>query len=135
MSRHTKGKVKAKTKTSHFTAYVMRGNRQVAKLFVNASRRFMFDDQIYIIKRKAIFTAIVEGRIESICFYSEGNPNPHDFSGVNDGLEYEEFDEIYGEDLYRMLIELQRDRKTFYLILLYVMVFIMALLTLLTAIF
>lgn len=128
-----KGKVKTKTKTSHFTAYIMRGNRQVAKLYVNASRRFMFDEQIYVIKRNCIFTAVVDGKIESICFYSEGNPNPHDFHKVNKGLNPAEFDDIYGEDLYRMLIELQRDRKMFYLILLYVFVLMMSLVTMVTA--
>lgn len=93
----------------------------------------MYDEQVYIIKRDCIFTAIVEGTLESICFYSEGNPNPHDFKGVNIGLTAAEFDDIYGEDLYRMLIELQRDRKMFYLILLYIFVLGAALATLVTA--
>lgn len=135
MSKKGKVSVSVKTKSAPFTAYVMRGNRQVAKLYVNASRRFMFEEQIYIIKRECIFTLIQENNLESICFYSEGNPNPHNFRELNEGLEYKEFDEIYGEDLYRILIELQRDRKMFYLSLLYVFVAIMSLLTFITALF
>lgn len=126
-------KPKKVSKENYFTAYIMKGSRQILKVNIKASKKFTIDRDTYYIKRCCIITKILNGKLESICYYSEGNPNPHDFKNINTGLSYDEFNELYGEDLYDMLVRLQRDTKTIYLISLYVAVFIVSLFTLCTA--
>ena len=126
-------KPKKVSKENYFTANIMKGSRQMLKVNIKASKKFTIDRDTYYIKRSCIITKILNGKLESICYYSEGNPNPHDFNGINIGLSYDEFNELYGEDLYDMLVRLQRDTKTIYLIALYVAVLIISLFTLCTA--
>jgi hypothetical protein len=128
-------KSKKTTKDNYFTAYIMRGNKQMLKVNVKASKRFIVNQDTYIIKKDCIFTRIHQGKIESVAFYSEGNPNPYSFKTLNDGLGYEEFNTIYGEDLYDMLVKLQRNMKMFYLFMLYIFVMILAVITLISVFF
>lgn len=128
-------KPKKISKENYFTAYIMRGSRQILKVIVRASKKFSIDRDTYFIKRNCIITKILNGKLESVCYYSEGNPNPHNFKEKNTGLTYDEFNELYGEDLYQILVDLQKDTKTIYLIALYVAVFIVSLFTLTTAFF
>lgn len=121
------------SKENYFTAYIMRGSRQVLKVIIKASKKFTIDKDTYFVKRNCIITKRCDGRIESVCYYSEGNPNPHNFKGTNDGLTDIEFNELYGEDLYQILVSLQKDTKTNYLIGLYVAVFISSLFTFTTS--
>jgi hypothetical protein len=123
------------TKEHFFKAYIMKGNKQMLVVNVKASKRFIVNQDTYIIKEKRIFTRIRNGKIESVCYYSEGNPNPHDFEGINDGLTYDEFNVIYGEDLYDMLVKLQRNMKTFYLFMLYIMTLVMSVIVLISVFF
>jgi hypothetical protein len=123
------------SKENYFTAYIMRGSRQVLKVIIKATKKFTIDKDTYFVKRNCIITKYQDGKLESVCYYSEGNPNPHNFKGVNTGLTYDEFNELYGEDLYQILIMLQKDTKTNYLIALYVAVFIASLFTLTTSFF
>jgi hypothetical protein len=128
-------RTKKTTKDNYFTAYIMRGNRQMLKVNVKASKRFIVNQDTYIIKKSCIFTRINNGKLESVAFYSEGNPNPYDFKKVNDGLSYEEFNILYGEDLYDMLVKLQRNMKMFYLFMLYIFVLIMSFIVLISVFF
>lgn len=128
-------KPKKVSKENYFTAYIMRGSRQILKVVIRASKKFTLEKDTYFIKRNCIITKILDGRLESVCYYSEGNPNPHNFKEVNKGLTYDEFNELYGEDLYTILIMLQKDTKTVYLIALYVAVFISSLFTFTTSFF
>jgi len=128
-------KSKKTTRDNYFTAYIMRGNKQMLKVNVRASKRFIVDQDTYVIKKDCIFTRISKGKIESVAFYSEGNPNPYSFKEVNEGLTYDEFNILYGEDLYDMLVKLQRNMKMFYLFLLYVFVMVMSIVTLISVFF
>jgi hypothetical protein len=122
-------------KENYLTAYIMKGNRQCLIRYVKASRRFREGQDTYIIKPSCTFTEVVEGKLKANSYYSEGNPNPYDFKGVNEGIDYDEFDRLYGEDLYDMLVKLQSDKKTFYLICLYIFVLVFSLITLISVFF
>jgi len=128
-------KPKKISKENYFTAYIMRGSRQVLKVIMKANKKFTIDRDTYFVRRNCIITKITDGKMESVCYYSEGNPNPHNFKDINTGLTDVEFNELYGEDLYNILISLQRDTKTGYLISLYVAVFIASLFTFTTSFF
>ena len=131
-----KHKNQIRTEENYLIAYIIRGNRQAIKVLVKASRRFKVGLDTYIIKSDCIFTKIIDGKLASVSYYSEGNPNPYNFEQkVNDGLTYAEFDVIYGEDLYDILVKIQSDKKMFYLLLLNVFVFTIAIITLISAIF
>jgi len=131
----SKDKTKSLTKDNYFTAHIMRGNKQCMRVHVRASKRFTVNNNTYIIKRDCIFTKIIDNKIESVAYYSEGNPNPHNFKTKNDGLTYEEFNVIYGEDLYNILVSLLKNNKLFYLILLYIFVLIFSIITLISVFF
>jgi hypothetical protein len=130
-----KDKIKALTRDNYFTAYIMRGNKQAMRVHVRASKRFTVNNNTYIIKKESIFTKIIRNKIESVAYYSEGNPNPHNFKGKNDGLTYDEFNVIYGEDLYNILVSLLKNNKLFYLVILEIAVFICAIITLISVFF
>lgn len=141
-----------------FTAFIIRGNRQVIEREVKASRRFKIGDDTYIIKSDCIFLKKVDGILKSISVYREGNPNPYGFdiaqenlylykykiekdkkTGIekrvkkgktlfakkgdpipNRGLSTNELCEIYGGDMFNILIEGQREDKMSYSLLLIV---------------
>lgn len=126
-------KPKKVSRETFFTAYIMKGNRQTLKILVKNSKKFMMGKDTYFIKRNCIFTKIIHGKLESVSYYSEGNPNPHNFREKNTGLTYAEFDELYGEDLYEMLIKLQKDTKMNYLLFFYFSIFCMSIITMLSA--
>jgi hypothetical protein len=126
---------KIRAKENFLTAYIIKGNRQERIRYIKASKRFREGPDTYIIKPNCTFTKVIDGKLKAVSYYTEGNPNPYDFNGKNEGLEYDEFDRIYGEDLYDMLVKLQSDKKTFYLIALYVFVLIFSLLTLISVAF
>jgi hypothetical protein len=110
----------------------MRGNRQILERLVKASKRFRIERDTYIIKSNAIFTKIEDGKLKSVVYYSEGNPNPHDFIGENTGLDKKFFNRLFGEDLYFILVKLMNDKKWLYLLVLYVAVLCTSLGTLIT---
>lgn len=135
MSNKNKVK-KMQAKENYLTAYIVRGNRQALKRYVKASRRFREGQDTYIIKPNCTFLEKdSDNKLKAEMYYSEGNPNPHDFKGENIGIEEEEFNRMYGEDLYDMLVKLQSDKKTFYLICLYVFVLIFSIFTLISVAF
>lgn len=141
-----------------FTAYIIRGNRQVIEREVKASRKFKIGDETYIIKSDCIFLKKVNGMLKSISVYREGNPNPYSFdiaqeniyinkykvvkdkkTGIkkkektgktlyvkkgelipNTGLPTEELNDIYGGDMFNILIHGQREDKMSYSLLLIV---------------
>ena len=139
-----------------FTAYIIRGNRQVIEREVKASRKFKIGDETYIIKSDCIFLKKVNGKLKSISVYREGNPNPYNFdiapenlyikkyrtvkdkkTGIekkeqngktlyvnkgelipNSGLSTDELCDIYGGDMFNILIHGQQEDKMSYSLLL-----------------
>jgi len=101
-----------------FTAHVVKGNRQVARREVVASKRFRLDEETYLIKPECIFLANVDGELRSVSYYREGNPNPYNFEGENIGVVAKELDRIFAEDFYHIVTNLEPQRKLWYLFLL-----------------
>lgn len=128
-------KNKSKTTENYLIVKIIRGNRQCREINIKASKRFQVGHETYIIKSKCIKTEITGNKIESVIYYTEGNPNPHSFEKKNIGIEYKEFNELYGEDLYDMLVKIQSDKKAFYLIIMYLMVLSFSIVTMITGFF
>jgi len=101
-----------------FTAYIVKGNRQVVRREVTASKRFRVDEETYMIKPECIFLKNVDGILRSVSYYREGNPNPYDFEGENIGVKADELDRIFAEDFYHIITNLQPKNRMVYLFLL-----------------
>ena len=99
-----------------FTAYIIRGNRQVVRREVIATKRFKVDDDTYVIKPQCIFLKNIGGMLQSVSYYREGNPNPYDFKKENTGLEANELDRIFAEDFFHIITDLQLESKAVYLL-------------------
>jgi len=99
-----------------FTAYIVKGNRQVARREVTASKRFRVDEETYYIKPECIFLKNIEGILRSVSYYREGNPNPYDFKGDNLGLTAKELDRIFAEDFFFIVTNLHPDTRMKYVL-------------------
>jgi len=142
-----------------FTAYIVRGNRQIIEREVKASRKFKIGDDTYIIKSNCIFLKKINGILKSISIYRESNPNPYNFeiaikdvygkkykiitdkkTGVekrikrdkfllakkgqpipNLGLSEDELNNLYGGEMFNILIEGQQEDKMDYALLLIIL--------------
>ena len=99
-----------------FTAFIIKGNRQVARREVTASKRFRVDEETYYIKPECIFLKNIEGFLRSVSYYREGNPNPYDFKTENVGLSAKELDRIFAEDFFFIVTNLQPDVRMKYVL-------------------
>lgn len=106
------------TREQTFTAYIIKGNRQVIRREVTASKRFVVDNSIYLIKENCIFLKNIEGKLHSVSFYRENNPNPYNFEKINEGITAKELDEIYSEDFYHIITDLTPNDRMVYILLL-----------------
>jgi len=113
----SKGQKQKQNVGSSFIAYVFCGNRQIIRREVNASKRFMVNDDMYIIRPSCIFLKKVEGRTRSVSYYREGNPNPYDFVNKNTGISNTDLDRLYAEDFYHIVTDLTQDAKKLYILL------------------
>lgn len=104
------------TEEETFTAFVIRGNRQVVQREVQASKRFRLDDETYIIRPECIFLKNIDGYLRSVSFYREGNPNPYNFEKENTGLTADELDRLFAEDFFHIVTNLQGDTRLNYLL-------------------
>jgi len=99
-----------------FTAFIIKGNRQVARREVTASKRFRVDEETYYIKPECIFLKNIDGFLRSVSYYREGNPNPYDFKTENIGLSAKELDRIFAEDFFFIVTNLQPDIRMKYVL-------------------
>jgi len=102
--------------TQTFTAFIIKGNRQVVRREIAASKRFRVDDDMYIIKPECIFLKNIDGFLRSVSYYREGNPNPYSFITENMGLSANELDRLYSEDFYHIVTNLQGESKMTYVL-------------------
>jgi hypothetical protein len=100
-----------------FTAFIVKGNRQIVKREVIASKRFRVDEETYLIKPECIFLKNINGVLKSVSYYREGNPNPYTFEGENEGIKAEELDRVFAEDFYHIITNLQPKNRMIYLLL------------------
>jgi hypothetical protein len=98
-----------------FTAFIVKGNRQVVKREVIASKRFRVDAETYLIRPECIFMKVIDGHLTSVSYYREGNPNPYDFKQENIGIKATELDRIFAEDFYHIVTDLQPEQRGFYI--------------------
>lgn len=97
---------------SSFTAFIVRGNRQVIKKNITASKKFVIGGDTYIIKQECIFLKNDFGKLRSYAYYIEGNPNPFDFeTEVNEGLDKKFLNKFFGGDFYNILLKAQRENR------------------------
>jgi len=101
-----------------FVAFIFKGNRQVIRRTVTASKRFRIDDETYIIKPECIFLKNIEGILRPVSYYREGNPNPYDFKKENKGITAVELDRLYAEDFYHIITELRPETRMKYVLML-----------------
>lgn len=99
-----------------FTAFIVKGNRQVARREVVASKRFRVDEETYLIKPECIFLKNIDGQLRSISIYREGNPNPYDFRTENLGINAKELDRIFAEDFFHIVTDLQPENRMKYIL-------------------
>lgn len=99
-----------------FTANIIKGNRQVIKREVIASKRFRVDEETYLIKPECIFLKNIDGELRAISYYREGNPNPYNFVEENIGVGSDELDRIFAEDFYNIIIDIQPKNRVIYML-------------------
>lgn len=100
-----------------FSAYVIKGNRQVTRREVIASKRFRLGDETYIIKPECIYLMNIDGVLRSVSYYREGNPNPFDFFlPHNHGIKEKELDELFAEDFFFIVSDIRPDNKMRYVL-------------------
>lgn len=110
---------KDEIKEKSFVAYIIKGNRQVIKREVVASKRFRVDDDTYIVKDSCIFYKNIDGILRSVSYYREGNPNPYIFKFKNRGIsetdEDNELNEFYEKDFYNILAKIKPFSRVVYI--------------------
>ena len=99
-----------------FTAFIIRGNRQVVQREVQASKRFLLDEETYIIRPECIFLKNIDGYLTSVSYYREGNPNPYSFDKENKGIDANQLDRIFAEDFFHIVTSLQLDSRKNYIL-------------------
>lgn len=104
------------TQEQTFTAFIIKGNRQVVRREVIASKRFRVDDETYLIKPECIFLKNIDGAIHSVAIYREGNPNPYNFQDENIGIKSTELDRVFAEDFFHIITALQPENRIKYIL-------------------
>lgn len=127
MPKKFKKKEKGDISEKTFIAYIVKGNRQVIKRDISASKRFRVDDNTYIVRDECIFYKNIDGRLRSVSYYRENNPNPYNFKHDNLGLSKDELDKFFAEDLFHIINDIQPENRSIY-------VFIMTIINLAVAV-
>ena len=109
----SKGDVTEKT----FIAYIVKGNRQIIRRDIIASKRFRVEDNTYYIKDECIFYKNIEGKLRSVSYYRENNPKPYEFKGENIGLTETELDDFFAEDLFNIINDISPENRSIYILI------------------
>jgi len=113
--KQAKEQYKSDIPEKSFTAYIIKGNRQIIKREITASKRFKVEDDTYRVKDDCIFYKNIEGKFQSVSYYREGNPNPYNFKGTNIGIGSEELDRFFAEDFYNIIVAIQPENRAIYI--------------------
>lgn len=115
MPKKYKKKNKGDVYEKSFIAYIVKGNRQIIRRDITASKRFRVDDNTYYVKDECIFYKNIEGRLRSVTYYRENNPNPYKFDDKdNIGLNEDELDTFFAEDLYHIVNNIKPENRSIY---------------------
>jgi len=112
--KQDKGEVAEKT----FVAIIVKGNRQIISRDIIASKRFRVDDNMYYVRDECIFYKNIEGRLRSVSYYRENNPNPYNFKHDNLGLTEDELDKFFAEDLFNIINDIEPENRSIYVFIL-----------------
>lgn len=104
------------TEEKSFTAYIVKGNRQVIEREVTASKRFRVNEDTYIIDPDCIFRKNIAGQLRSVSYYREGNPQPYDFEKINKGISTDDLDRFFAEDFFNIVVNLDLKGKAIYML-------------------
>ena len=109
----SKGDVTEKT----FIAYIVKGNRQIIRRDIIASKRFRVEDNTYLVRDECIFYKNIDGRLRSVSYYRENNPNPYNFKNVNTGVNVDDFDKFFAEDLFNIINDIEPENRSIYILI------------------
>ena len=109
----SKGDVTEKT----FIAYIVKGNSQIIRRDIIASKRFRVEDNTYLVRDECIFYKNIEGRLRSVSYYRENNPNPYNFKNINTGVNVDDFDKFFAEDLFNIINDIEPENRSIYILI------------------
>ena len=109
----SKGDVTEKT----FIAYIVKGNRQIIRRDIIASKRFRVEDNTYLVRDECIFYKNIDGRLRSVSYYRENNPNPYNFKDINTGVNVDDFDKFFAEDLFNIINDIEPENRSIYILI------------------
>jgi hypothetical protein len=101
---------------NYLTAYIFNRNKTISEYIILATKKFIVNDETYVIKDNCTYKKIINGKIKLVSYYSEGNPNPYNLKSIakNTGLTSDELDSLIAGDIYNILIECQDNSKQRY---------------------
>jgi hypothetical protein len=113
-------------KEKTFIAYIIKGNRQIIKREIIASKKFVVDGLTYIVNSDCIFLKNIDGIIKSVCYYRENNPNPYKFKTDNKGISSIDFDNFYSEDFHNIIVKLKPQDKSIYILMVVIVTLVLS---------
>jgi len=119
---------KKTNKNKRIRANIICKSGQVVQFDVNATKKFVYNDECYVIKKDCVvFKVDKTGFVTPNIFYYQGNPKPFKPGCVvNYGLSENELEEYISGDLFNILIECQKNDKSVYIFPLTVFVFVLS---------
>lgn len=132
MPKKYKDKNKGDIIEKTFTAYIVKGNRQIIRRDIIASKRFRVDGYTYCVMDDCIFYKNIDGQLQSVSYYRENNPKPYSFKGDNNGLTDDELDKFYAEDLFHIVNDIKPENRSLYVFIMSIFNFALCLLFMVT---
>ena len=117
MSKRYKDQSKGDVTEKTFIAYIVKGNRQIIRRDIIASKRFRVEDNTYLVRDECIFYKNIDGRLRSVSYYRENNPNPYNFKTVNTGVNVDDFDKFFAEDLFNIINDIEPENRSIYILI------------------
>ena len=117
MSKRYKDKSKGDVTEKTFIAYIVKGNRQIIRRDIIASKRFRVEDNTYWVRDECIFYKNIDGRLRSVSYYRENNPNPYNFKNINTGVNIDDFDKFFAEDLFNIINDIEPENRSIYILI------------------
>ena len=117
MSKRYKDQSKGDVTEKTFIAYIVKGNRQIIRRDIIASKRFRVEDNTYLVRDECIFYKNIDGRLRSVSYYRENNPNPYNFKTINTGVNVDDFDKFFAEDLFNIINDIEPENRSIYILI------------------
>ena len=59
----------------------------------------------------------IDGRLRSVSYYRENNPNPYNFKNINTGVNVDDFDKFFAEDLFNIINDIEPENRSIYILI------------------